>query len=74
MIFLKFSYEPGVFGEQICDSSSTNFHLRNGLYLDLFKELVAGKKPFILQSENYFIGRCLFLSAIYWNVSIVLGP
>lgn len=50
------------------------FIWRNGLYLDLFKALVAGKKPFILQSENYFIGCCLFLSAIYWNASIVLAP
>lgn len=66
VIFLKFSYSPGVFGEQTFDSVSAYFHLERWLILRPVQG-VAGKKPFTLQNQKEHLGCYLFLSAIYWN-------
>lgn len=51
MTFVKFSYTPGVSGEHTSGTPPTYFHLDRCIIFRPFQG-AAGKKPFILQSEN----------------------
>lgn len=60
MIFLKFSYEPGVFGEQICDSSSTNFHLKKWIIFRLVQR-VSCREEAVYPAKRELLYRMLFI-------------